>query len=56
MRKYVLVALVLLVCATMFAGVASAEDPWGPRIVRPDYDYSFVGWLSEKWQLFWGYF
>jgi hypothetical protein len=56
MRKFLSVALVLLVFATLFAGFASAEDPWGPRIVRPEYDYSLLGWLSERWQSFLGYF
>lgn len=56
MRKFIWAALIILAFATLFIGVASADDPWGPRIVRPEYDYSLLGWLSEKWELFLGYF
>ncbi|MCI0414502.1 hypothetical protein L0222_17130 [bacterium] len=57
MRKYILAALVVLALAALFVGVASADDPWGPRIVRPIEDNdSWLSWLSDSWQSFLSYF
>jgi hypothetical protein len=57
MKKYFLAALVVLVLAALFVGVASADDPWGPRIVSPSEDsYSLLGWLSDSWRFVLSYF